>query len=401
MKLLKETFRIWWQKPADATQRDTHRSITYLELFYDLVYVAIIIQLSHLVAGHVSWNTIFSYLGVLSMILWAWFNGSLYYELHGNKDIKTRVFTFLQMISLVGMGIFIPTAFGEGYQGFALSYTIFLTILTFLWWRTGVHDVDHKPIAKPFVWLFCGTTLAYAISIFTPSDISYFLWFFSVLISLSWTLLIIAHPNKKVKKEQLEAVKHIGPSFVERFDLLTIIILGEGIISLIEGSTYIHQWTMGNILNIIGSFLLLAGLWWIFFDFIGGKIPQKNDIARATWVGLHFPLLASLGLINTGILNILEYAVDFSVSDKLLIILPLIIFLLSCVGLIRVIEIPNHMRSLYKKLNHFLYVPILCLLGIIFVPFEKTLTLCLTVGTLLFPIASTFLLWIRWKNENE
>lgn len=103
MKILKENFRLWWQKPAEVTTRDVDREITQLELFYDLIYVAIIIQLTHIVAGHISTHSILQYIAIFLMMLWAWFNGSLYHELHGNNDIKTRIFTFLQMISLAGM----------------------------------------------------------------------------------------------------------------------------------------------------------------------------------------------------------------------------------------------------------------------------------------------------------
>jgi len=50
MKLLRDTFRIWWQKPAAVADRKEEREISFLELFYDLVYVAIVIQLTHVVA---------------------------------------------------------------------------------------------------------------------------------------------------------------------------------------------------------------------------------------------------------------------------------------------------------------------------------------------------------------
>ncbi len=399
MKLFIDNFRIWWQKPADATKRDTHREVSMLELFYDLVYVAIIIQLTHLVAGHVSSGSVLAYIATFLMMFWAWFNGSLYHELHGNYDLKTRVIIFAQMLCLIGMGIFIHSAFGEGYRGFSLFYGLFLTILTLLWWRTGVHDKEHKLVATPFVALFCLITVAFFVSIFTPQNISHIIWFGAVAFSLIFTMLAIIFPNKKAKIEQREAVTYIGESFVERFGLLTIIILGEGIISTIGGSTHIHHWNVLTVLNVIGCFALLVAIWWLFFDFISRKLPHHNNVAKSFWIGLHFPLMTSIGLFNAGILNLLEYVKVFTMADKLLIIIPLIVFLLCCMGLMKTVQIPNGFQQFYQKATHKMIVALIGLAVIIFLPVGKTATLWLAFACLQAPIFSSLVLWVKSQSE--
>lgn len=55
MSLLIRRFRDWWQPPRKAGHRLEHRQVTFLELFYDLVYVALIAQLSHALTGQISW----------------------------------------------------------------------------------------------------------------------------------------------------------------------------------------------------------------------------------------------------------------------------------------------------------------------------------------------------------
>ena len=47
MNIFKNSFRLWWQPPRRAGDRIEHRQVTFLELFYDLVYVAVIAELSH------------------------------------------------------------------------------------------------------------------------------------------------------------------------------------------------------------------------------------------------------------------------------------------------------------------------------------------------------------------
>ena len=56
MELLRNNFRMWWQYPRKVEDRSEHRSVAFLELFYDLVYVVFIAQLAHSLAGHVAWQ---------------------------------------------------------------------------------------------------------------------------------------------------------------------------------------------------------------------------------------------------------------------------------------------------------------------------------------------------------
>ena len=138
-------FRRWWQPPRPASNRPEERRITFLELFYDLVYVVIIAELSHALAGNISLAGIGSFVFLFIIVWWAWFNGAMYHDLHGNNDIRTRVFTFLQMFTVAAMAVFAHNAMGEGSTGFALAYAAFHLILTWLWWRTGVYDPKSSP----------------------------------------------------------------------------------------------------------------------------------------------------------------------------------------------------------------------------------------------------------------
>ena len=96
-------FRRWWQPPRPASDRPEERRVTFLELFYDLVYVVIIAELSHTLAGNMSLAGIGTFVFLFIIVWWAWFNGAMYHDLHGNNDIRTRVFTFLQMLTVAAM----------------------------------------------------------------------------------------------------------------------------------------------------------------------------------------------------------------------------------------------------------------------------------------------------------
>ena len=61
MTSLRKSFRIWWQPPRRLRDRPTERQVTFLELFYDLVYVVLIAELAHALAAHTDVSGLASY----------------------------------------------------------------------------------------------------------------------------------------------------------------------------------------------------------------------------------------------------------------------------------------------------------------------------------------------------
>lgn len=392
--MLRDTFRIWWQKPTSVTERKIEREISFLELFYDLVYVAIVIQLTHIVAGHVSWESVLQYIWLFAMVRWAWINGSLYHELHGNNDIRTRVFTFAQMIALVGMGIFAHNAFWSGYQGFAISYSLFLCILTYLWWRTGVHDAAHRAVSTPYVWGFCVTTIMFIISIFTERSVSFLLWGIAIVFSLILPMILQLRV-KNIDPKQREAAMKITPSFVERLWLLTIIILGEAVISTVGWSTHIEPIHLVHIIGVIGTLWIIISVWWIYFDFIARRLPIQETKIRFSWMYLHLFLTMSIWWLSIGILNTLEYVEVLQRADRWMLIAPLMAFLLCIIGLMKTLNIQKDMKPIYCSSTYAAIVSIV-LLGFIAIGNTwKTTTILLVMLVLFIPVLAGLLTWIK------
>lgn len=54
------------------------------------------------------------------------------------------------MLTVAALAVFAHNAMGDGSVGFALSYAAFHLILTWLWWRTGVYDLNHRLLSQPY-----------------------------------------------------------------------------------------------------------------------------------------------------------------------------------------------------------------------------------------------------------
>lgn len=346
---MEKSFRLWWQKPKKTIDLEEERRVTFLELFYDLVYVAIVAELTHMLVADISLSGVVQFVFMFIIVWWAWINGTLYHELHGNNDIRTRVFTFLQMFSVGAMAIFAHNALGEGFVGFALSYAAFQLILTFLWWRTGVHDPLHRPLSQPYVFAFLITTGLFFASIFMQSPYNYLLWIVAVTISLvlPLTSIKIVRKNPEVR-EEFERTMHIRPSLVERFGLFTIIVLGEVVIGVVRGVVE-HHHPDGMIFAIAALGMLLAiSMWWVYFDFISHRLPKRNTRSRYTWTTLHLPLTGSIAMVGAGVLYILEHPGGILSGEvQWLLVVSVAVFLVCVYLLMKIVAIDKNHQEIY------------------------------------------------------
>src|SRR4029453_7315102 len=92
------TFRRLWQPPGRYEDRATDRRVTFLELFFDLVFVVVISQLARRLAAHPSWSGVGWFVFLFYAVWSSWLNGTLYHDLHTTNDVSVRVFTFGQML---------------------------------------------------------------------------------------------------------------------------------------------------------------------------------------------------------------------------------------------------------------------------------------------------------------
>ena len=116
--------RTLWQTPSIHTEGDQeiHRSVSWLELFYDLVFVAVIAQLGHHLAGHMTWGGVAGYALLFVPVWWVWIASTYYNERFETYGLETRIFTFLQMLPVAAMAVFAHGALGETGDQFALAY---------------------------------------------------------------------------------------------------------------------------------------------------------------------------------------------------------------------------------------------------------------------------------------
>lgn len=394
-------FRQWWQPPRATNYQPEERRVSFLELFYDLVYVAIIAQLSHMLAEHVSVTGILSFAFLFMIVWWAWCNGTMYHDYHGNNDIRTRIFTFLQMFTVVAMAIFAHNAMGEGSVGFALAYAAFHLILTWLWWRTGIYIPSHRSQSQPYSLVFLFTSLLFIGSIFVPVPWRFLLWGFALLLDLVLPLFTFTQVFA-AGAEQRDSTHILSPSAIERFGLFTIIVLGEvivGVVSGVSGHPHLHLLVGGTALL---GLVIAIGIWWLYFDFISGRLPLARLTTSLWWVYLHFPVAMGITAVGASMLNVVENAGESLSNDvRWLLVGAIAVVLVSIALIMQILDIPQSSRSLYKtgSILTLLAGTLILILGLTSIGTIPLLLVLLLL--LLAPIFYGLLVWIQVLGARE
>lgn len=394
-------FRRWWQPPRPVRDRPEERRVTFLELFYDLVYVVIVAQLSHTLAGDISLTGVGTFIFLFIIVWWAWLNGALYHDLHGNNDIRTRVFTFLQMSTVGAMAVFAQNAMGDGSVGFAMAYAAFHLILTWLWWRTGVYDPDHRPLSQPFAATFLVTTLLFLISIVTPAPWRFVLWALALFTDLALVLVVMTHPDSAIQA-QVSRVDLISASVVERFGLLTIIVLGEVIVGVVSGvAEHPHlSWLAGGS-GFLGM-LIAIGLWWVYFDFVSGYAPVPRTGMQLLWVYLHLPITMGITAVGAGILNVVEHAGEpLPKAVHWLLVGAIAVALVSIGIILKSLNLTDDLRRVYRTGAHITFIAGILVLIAGFLPIGTTALLLVLIALLLAPVLYGILVWIKVFDAEE
>jgi len=394
-------FRRWWQPPRPASNRPEERRITFLELFYDLVYVVIIAELSHALAGNISLAGISSFIFLFIIVWWAWFNGAMYHDLHGNNDIRTRVFTFSQMLTVAAMAVFAHNAIGQGSMGFALAYAAFHLILTWLWWRTGVYDPNHRPLSQPSSLTFLITSALFIVSIFIPPPWRFVLWVLSLLTDLALLSLLWTHTDTAIQ-EEINRIVLISPSAVERFGLFTIIVLGEVVVGVVSGvAEHPHlSWLAGG--SAVLGMMIAIGLWWIYFDFVSGRPPIARTSKRLGWIYLHLPVTMGITVVGASILNVVEHAGEPLPEEvRWLLVGAIAAVLISIALIMKSLNLPENQRSVYRTGSRVMFIA-----GIVVVLSGMTSIgtiplLFALIALLLAPVFYEILVWVKVFDARE
>jgi len=278
--------------------------VSNLELFYDLVFVFAITQVSHLLLDHLTWTGAGHALLVLLVVWWSWnFTTWATNELDPESRWVRVLMIGLMLLGLI-MAVAIPEAFGDQALLFAGAYVaIQLTRQSFLTFVAGQPgSLERRRASHILAWFALAAVFWLAGAV--DEQLRPPLWLIALGIDYAGPLFSFRLPGRRISAEAWQ----VEPSHLsERFQLFVIIALGESIV-VTGATTSALPLDASRLLALAIAFLMTAALWWLYFRAVAQRVRSllvgsegnRTLVARDVYTYLHVVLVAGIVVAAVG-----------------------------------------------------------------------------------------------------
>ncbi|MDX6326008.1 MAG: hypothetical protein QOK15_2362 [Nocardioidaceae bacterium] len=295
--------RHFWQPPRAHGDVIAGREVSFLELFYDLVYVVVVSQAARHLSTEVTWPGVGRFAVLFGLIWLAWINGAVYHDLHGRSEGRTRTYVFLQMGVLALLAVFTAEAPARDGAAFALVYAAYLLLLGWLWYSVRRQDDPaFRPATTPYLVGVLGSAFVMLASAALPDGVRLAVWAVVVVGSLAG-LAVLDWRNGGTRDTSVNA----SESMIERFDLFTIIVLGEVVVGVVNGIADARRTPVAVVTGVLGLGIGFA-YWWSYFDLVGGRRVSTDRGALSRWLVGHLPVTMTIAATGGVMVSMVEHA---------------------------------------------------------------------------------------------
>jgi low temperature requirement protein LtrA len=286
-------------------QPSAESRVTMLELFYDLVFVFAVTQVSHVLLEHLTWEGVVQAALVLLVVWWSW-NYTTWFtnEIDPSSVVVRLVLIGLMLASLV-QAIAIPGAFGQHGLLFAGAYVAIQlgrqSFLTFAAAERGT--LERRRATRILIW-FAAAAVPWLAGGLAEGDTRTALWVVALALDYLAPIAYFRVPGLAGLPADAWSVE--TRHFAERFQLFVILALGESIV-LTGATTSSETLDAATVIAFGIAFLITAAFWWLYFDYVARiaerrleLAPDRTKLARDAFTYLHVVLIAGVILSAVG-----------------------------------------------------------------------------------------------------
>ncbi len=310
---------------ARRTDTGIEQRATSLELFYDLVFVFAVTQVSHLLLEDVSWRGAGHAALALLVVWWAWNYTTWVTNELDPASLVVRLLLIAIMLLTLLLAVAIPDAFGERALLFAGSYVAIQVgrhaFLAFVTAERG--SLERERAVRILVW-FIAAGVFWLAGALVDGTARPLLWLVALGIDYAAPSVVYWVPGLRRLTHAAWEVE--SAHFAERFELFMIIALGESIV--LTGATTAELDLDLAILTAFGlAFASTAALWWLYFDYVAriaerrlAQAPDTTRLARDGYTYLHAVLVAGVILSAVGDELVIAHATEELPTPELLVV---------------------------------------------------------------------------------
>jgi low temperature requirement protein LtrA len=285
-------------QPVERDETELEQKVSPLELFFDLVFVFTLTQVTHLMSEEPTWGGLLKGVLVLWVLWWAWAAYAWLTNFVDTDAVRERLLIFVSMAAMLVAALAVPHAFDDDAVLFACAYFVVRFLHLFIFAEAN----DEVDVAQAIRILARTAVPAPAIliaaAIWLDGDALIAAWIVALAIDLAGPFVF-----------GVRGFRVYASHFAERFGLVIIIALGESIVALgvgLEGVPLDTSVVVPAVLAIV----LSGALWWAYFDVVAIVAERafsrttgddRARMARDSYSYLHVPMIAGIVLVALGI----------------------------------------------------------------------------------------------------
>ena len=295
-------------RPALYTESSGDRHATWLELFFDLVFVLAIAELARFLHGDVSPGGFLGFAALFVPVWWVWI-GFTYYADQFDVDNPTyRVTLLIAMLLAIALALSVGGVFDGGSAwAFAATYAALRALIVWLYIWAWWYVAETRALCARYAGGYALGALIWGASVFVPEPARYWLWAAGLAVELATPMLAeFTVPWSPVQ------VSHLA----ERFGLFTIIVLGESIV--VTGAALVDtDWNFASVVVAVFGFAVVGCAWWLYFDRVDESAVERSltgsfgqRLLGFVWSYGHLIIFAGLAMTAVGIELAIEEAAE-------------------------------------------------------------------------------------------
>jgi low temperature requirement protein LtrA len=291
----------------DTKYFEPNRHATWLECFFDLIFVVAIDDVTHILSdtheGHLDPLQFWKFVLIFMPLWWIWASHTIYANRFDADDRKHRLATLLLMFLLIIISGLIGQRFVADFAAIIACYAGAKYIIAMMYFVSKQRHENSMELTTAVGWVIvAGATISLA-SILFPAPLRYVVFYLGILFDLLAFIFFL--------RRRLEAIPVHTEHLIERVGLLTIIILGESVSSLSIGLANI-SWTVERLLHTATGFVMISSIWWVYFDSFHLLTKQKLTTGHSVLYS-HFFVFVGLSILS----SLIRHAIldDMAVAD--------------------------------------------------------------------------------------
>lgn len=274
--------------PRSRHQLPEHEAAkpTWLELFYDLVFVAVFIQIGDQLSHDLGASGFIKVLVLFAPLWWVWANVAWYMNRFDVDDVVHRLLLLVQLFFIAWMGLSVPDAFGAASTQFVVCYIGFRATMIAMYARALRYEPAQRELLMRHITHFhLPGALLWTGSLLLPAEWRPWVWVATFL----WEAYSAMAPRFLALLRRFPVHIH---HLIERFGTLIILVLGETFIKSITVDSP-PPLSLDTVLFSAPAIATFFGLWWLYF----AAIDVEQAAARVScaenpvpWIFAHLPL---------------------------------------------------------------------------------------------------------------